>query len=360
MLYAGCDVHKNNTMVSFVNEDGEVEDTLKFYNDAESLREILDRFPEEEFSAVLEAGLDWGVVYDLLEDMDRIKDISVAHPPKVKAIASAKIKTDKIDSAILGKLLRADLIPEIWIPSREVRIKKDMVRHRVFIVKVKTMVKNRVHDVLRKSHQTPPDVKDIFGTYGGEWLDSVELPDEREDRILRSHIRLYDFLLEEERDLKKWIKKEMKGNEDLKLVKTIPGIAEVFGPIIVLEIDDINRFPDPKHLHSYSGLVPSTHSSGNLHYHGKLIKGNKWLRWAFIEGGHTSVRVSPYFRKHYNKVKRNAGKNGASISTARKLATVTFHVLKEKRGYIEYYEEDKKGRSPSVRSSRDNPSSGQE
>jgi len=50
----------------------------------------------------------------------------------------------------------------------------------------------------------------------------------------------------------------------------------------------------------------------------------------------------------------------ASVASARKLATVTFHVLKEKRGYIEYYEEDKKGRSPSVRSSRDNPSSGQE
>jgi len=352
MLYLGCDVHENYTTVSFVNEDGDVLDTRSFFNDIKSLKGLLNRFPEEEFSAVLEAGLNWGLIYDLLESIERVKEVSLAHPPKVKAIASTKIKTDKIDSKILGQLLRADLIPEVWVPAKEVRILKDMVRFRVFVLKVKTMIKNRVHDILRKSHVNSPDVKDLFGSYGRMWLEEINLPDKREDRLLRYHLKIKDLLEDTEEELKKWINKEMRDNEDLKLVKIIPGIGDVFGSIIVLEIDDVSRFPDPKHLHSYSGLVPSTHSSGDKLYHGKLIKGNRWLRWAFIEEAHTSVRISPYFRIHYNRVKMNAGTQAASVSSARKLATVTHKILKEERPYKERHDENNKGRSPSVRFSR--------
>jgi len=352
MLYVGCDVHKNYTTVSFVTEDGNVRGTDSFANDLEGLKKLLERFPEEEFSAVLEAGLNWGLIYDMLDSIKEVRNVSLAHPPKVKAIASAKIKTDKIDSRILGKLLMADLIPEVWVPCKETRVLKDIVRFRAFTVKIKTMIKNRVHDILRKSHINPPDVKDIFGKYGRMWLEEIELSDKRADKLLRYHLKMKEIFEEMEIELKKWINKEMKDNEDLKLIKTIPGIRDVFGPIIVLEIDDINRFPDPPHLHSYSGLVPSTHSSGNTYYHGRLIKGNRWLRWAFIEGAHTSVRVSPYFRRHYNMVKENAGKKAAIVSSARKLATVTYKVLKERRPYIEINKKKNSGRLPSVRPGR--------
>jgi len=341
MLYLGCDVHKKYTTMSFITEDGEVADTSSFSNDIEELKNLLSQFPDEEFSAVLEAGLNWGLIYDMLESIEEVRNVSLAHPPKVKAIASAKIKTDKIDSKILGQLLRVDLIPRVWVPCKEIRILKDMVRFRAFVVKVKTMIKNRIHDILRKSHINPPEVKDIFGKYGNMWLEGIELSDPRMDKLLRYHLKMKGVFEEMEKELKKWINKEMKTNEDLELVKTIPGIRDVFGPIIVLEIDDINRFPDPAHLHSYSGLAPSTHSSGDTYYHGKLIKGNRWLRWAFIEGAHTSVRVSPYFRKHYNRVKGKAGSQAASVTSGRKLATIAYKVLKEQRPYTEEYKANK-------------------
>lgn len=349
MLYLGCDVHKNYTTVSFVDENGDVKGTRNFYNNIDELKCLLSSFPEEEFSAVVEAGLNWGLIYDMLNSISEVKEVFLAHPPKVKAIASAKIKTDKIDSKILGQLLKANLIPEVWVPCKETRILKDIVRFRAFTVKVKTMIKNRVHDILRKSHVNPPDVKDIFGKYGRMWLEEIELKDKRADKLLRYHLKIKEIFEEMEIELKKWINKEMKDNEDLKLIKTIPGIKDVFGPIIVLEIDDINRFPDPSHLHSYSGLVPSTHISGDTRYHGRLIKGNRWLRWAFIEGAHTSVRVSPYFRRYYNRLKRKAGNQAASVASGRKLATIVYKVLKEKRPYREEYKEKQNiGRLPSV------------
>jgi len=357
MRYLGCDVHRDYTTVSVVSENGEVVSTSRCANNEEGLRALCERFPRERFSAVLEAGLNWGVVYDLLEGLEEVDRVVLAHPPKVKAIASAKIKTDKIDSKILARLLRADLIPEVWVPPRDVRVLKSIVRYRAFVVKVRTMVKNRIHDLLRKAHVEAPEAKDLFGRYGREWLEAMELRDEREDELLGYHLKVYDFLTDVEKGLRRWIEREMKENEELELLKTVPGIGEVFGAILVLKIGKIDRFPDPAHFHSYSGLVPSTHVSGSTQYHGRLIKGNKWLRWAFIEGAHTSVKISPCFREHYTRVKRRAGSQAASVSAARKLATVVYRVLK---GREPYREMNKKSRLPSVRSSQGNPGSLQE
>lgn len=360
MLYIGCDVHRNYTTTSFITERGDVIETCSFHNDREELKKLLEKFPDDRFSAVLEAGLNWGVIYDLLESMEKVDKVALAHPPKVKAIASAKIKTDKIDSRTLGKLLRAGLIPEVWVPPREMRVLKDMVRYRAFVVKLKTMVKNRVHDVLRKAHVQVPGVQDLFGSYGRRWLEEITLSDDRENELLRCHLRMYDFFKEMERQLRRWIEREMRGDEETELVRTIPGIGEIFAPIIVLEIGDIRRFPDAAHLHSYSGLVPSTHISGSTQYHGRLIRGNRWLRWAFIEGAHTSVKVSPYFREHYNRVKRNAGSQAASISSARRLAAVVYRVLKTRRDYREIYARKSERRLPSKEYSPGIPGSGQE
>lgn len=352
MLYLGCDVHRDYTTVSCISEAGDVLATNNITNSRQGIGQFLERYPHEEFSVVLEAGLNWGMVYDLFESMDGVRQIVLAHPPKVKAIASAQIKTDKIDAQVLARLLRVKMIPEVWISSKDVRIMKDMVRFRAFVVKVNTMVKNRIHDLLRKAHVAPPDVKDLFGRYGRQWLTEIELLDARSDQLLRQHLALHDVFKAKEQETRKWIIRELQDRADLPLVMTIPGIGEVFAAVIMLEIDDINRFPDAAHLHSYCGLVPSTHNSGRIQYHGRLIRGNKWLRWAFVEGAHTAVRISPYFRRHYNNVKLRAGTQAACISCARKLATVTYTILKEKRPYQEINVINSKGRLPSVKSSR--------
>jgi transposase len=98
MFNLGCDVHKNYTTTSFIAEDGRVIDTSSFSNNIRELKDLLEQFPGEEFSAVLEAGLNWGLIYDMLESIPEVKKVTLAHPPKVKAIASAKIKTDKLNS----------------------------------------------------------------------------------------------------------------------------------------------------------------------------------------------------------------------------------------------------------------------
>lgn len=90
--------------------------------------------------AVLEAGYGWGPIYDWIGEA--AEEVVLAHPLKVRAIADAKIKTDRLDSEMLARLLRADLIPEAYYASsKEVRAKKRVLRQRMFLVRVRTMVK---------------------------------------------------------------------------------------------------------------------------------------------------------------------------------------------------------------------------
>jgi len=333
MNYIGCDVHKYYTVLSILDEKGTLKKQGRVYNNIEGFKELLDS--KEEYKAVLESGLNWGVIHDMLEEIENIKEIKVANAGKVKAIASAKIKTDKIDSKILAQLLRVDLIPEVWIPKKEIRALKDLVRYRAYIVKLRTMTKNRIHDVLLKNHVVVPAIKDIFGKYGMSYLNRIELKNEVYNKIFKHHLELLKGLMKEEKRISKIINIELKENKYYKLLQTVPGIGNIFASIIALEIGDINRFENAKKLCSYAGLVPSTHSSGQTHYHGRLIKGNKWLRWAFIEASHSAIRGSIYFRKHNQKVKIHKDSKAAAVSTARKIATIVFKILKENREYVE-------------------------
>ena len=101
-----------------------------------------------------------------------------------------------------------------------------------------------------------------------------------------------------------------------------------------VEIADINRFDSPAKLHSYAGLIPSTHGSGEKLYHGKLVhRGNKWLRW---EAVWPAVRSDFDIRVYYQKMKKRKGANSAKVAAARRLLTIIYRVLKEKRDYILY------------------------
>lgn len=110
-------------------------------NDRHSIAAFLDRYKDNSH-AVVEATRNWMVIYDWLDAI--CDDVVLAHPLKVKAIADAKIKTDKIAATVLAHLLRADLVPEAWAPSERARELRVALRERIFYVRLRTTVKNRI------------------------------------------------------------------------------------------------------------------------------------------------------------------------------------------------------------------------
>ena len=132
MLYAGADVDRQTTYLTVMDEAGTVLQQRRVPSTSDGLQAALGRY-DEPIKAVLEASYAWGPLYDALEEMG--VEVVLAHPAKVKAIAEARIKTDKIDSETLAHLLRADLIPAAYAPSADIRAVKRLLRQRMFLVR---------------------------------------------------------------------------------------------------------------------------------------------------------------------------------------------------------------------------------
>ncbi len=336
MYTLGIDCHKKYSQVAVLNNAGELKANLRMLNDKEHFTKLLNEL-NEPCCAVIEAGYSWGTMYDLLTELG--VDVTLAHALKVKAIASAKIKTDTIDANTLAELLHANLIPEVFVPPKDVRQQKNILRQRCWLVKFRTMLKNRIHQVIDRNHIQSPVFSDIFGTKGRKFLDSLHLSNPDQD-ILLQDLKLIDFVNEQIKLTEKWIDNYLKDNPYRDIIKSIPGFGKILSSLTALEICDITRFPNPSKLASYSGLVPSTYASGGKVYHGDLMPScNRWLRYAFIEAAWVAITTSPYFRSIFDRIKKSKGSNTAIVVIARKISEILYLCLKNNRNYEEriYY-----------------------
>ena len=334
MNYVGIDYHKKYSHITVMDERGEIFREGRIGNSVESVSKVFEGL-EDPTVAVVEATRNWTLMYDRLEMF--ADEVKLAHPMKVKAIASAKIKTDKIDSMVLAHLLRADLIPEAHVPNKEIRTIRSVLRQRMFFVRMRTMVKNRIHTLVDRY----PEIErvkgmkaDLFGKTGMRWMKSIDLPPEAR-KLLDAELEVIEALNERIKASDRWVYELSKGNEEVQLLQTIPGIGRFFGLLLWVEIDGIDRFASPKKLASYAGLVPSTYASGGKTRHGRITKqGNKWIRTAMVEAVMLAMRKDYWVRGQYERLKRNHGSNTAKVALARKLLAVVYRVLKEKRPYL--------------------------
>ena len=331
--YVGVDYHKKFSYLSVMDRKGSVVKEGKVANTKEAVNKFLGKEYSRDTSAVLEAGRNWTVMYDWLEE--ELDEVKLAHPLKVKAIAEAKIKTDKIDAKTLAHLLRCDLVPEAYVPNRDTRIVKNILRQRMFLVKLATMVKNRIHLIIDRHPELKNqiDLQDLFGKQGLEWLKIVALPKE-DRRILDEELELLEYLNERIASSNHWVALIGKDDERLKLLMTIPGIGKFFALLIASEIDDISRFKDKNKLASYAGLIPSVFASADKIFHGRIVRhGNKYLRWAFIEAVWPAIRKDLSLREYYESLKARKGSNQAKVAVARRLCIIAYRILSQNRPY---------------------------
>lgn len=332
MLYVGVDAHSETSWITVMDEKGKVLKRREISSSRKAVKETLGRY-RQPMKATLEASYSWAPIYDWLDEVT--DDVVLAHPAKVRAIAEARIKTDKIDSETLAHLLRADLIPQAYAPSKDVRAVKRVLRQRMFFVRVRTMLKNRIKALLAQHSIQTPEVSDLYGKSGLQWLRDLKLPDP-DGRLLFEDLELLAVLNERIGATESLIKDLSAGDEAVNWLSSLPGIGEFFSVLVRYEVDQMARFGSAKKFTGYTGLVPSTYASGNRMVHGRLTKqGNKWLRWAFIEAVTPAIRKSPSLRRYYEKIKVRRGAKDARTATARKLGELAWTVWTERRSYVE-------------------------
>lgn len=330
----GIDIHRKYSQISVMQKDGKIIERQKVNNTRKSFEQVLESYSDHETKAVIESSWNWGLLYDMLSDY--VDEVKVAHPLKVRAIAEARIKTDKISADTLAHLLRTDLIPECYARSKDSRRIQQVLRQRMFLVRLQTMVKNRIHSLIDRQENAREEAltyTDLFGAKGMQFLRSAELP-ALERKLLNEDLELLETLRLRIRSIES-ILEQLKENDDMvNRLKTIPGIGKFFAMLIRHEIDTIERFQTSDKLCAYAGLVPSTQSSGGKTYHGGIIKqGNKYLRWALIEAVVHGIQADSELRGYYESMKLKKGANSAKVATARRLLKIVYRVWKEKRFY---------------------------
>jgi transposase len=174
--YIGMDVHREFAQLAFV-EDGLVRDEGRIAVTPEAPRAwAADLRPDDQVA--LEATGKSDAIANLLTPI--VARVVVSNPSKTRAIAEAKVKTDKVDARILAQLLAADFLPPVWLPDERTRALRRQVTRRAHLVRQRTRVKNQVHAILARNLAPSPPVSDLFGKTGRHWLSMQPLPaDER-------------------------------------------------------------------------------------------------------------------------------------------------------------------------------------
>lgn len=327
MLYVGLDQHKRHSYCTVKGEDNEVVFQGKVPSTQEGIEAFLEGFPDDELAVALEAGASWHWLYDLLEQ--KVSRVDLVNPRACKAIASAKLKNDKMDSLTLATLLKGDLLPTCYIPSQEERSVREVVRCRAFLVRIRARVKNRIHSILAKQGVVH-GYSDLFGKGGRRYLESLDIPSPYKEET-QSLLGLIDCLEVEIKKADEAIEKLVKHSPQASRITSIGGIGYYSALLIVSEIGDVSRFRNVKKLYSYAGIIPSEHSSGDKIRRGPITKqGSPWLRWALIEAAQRQERMkeSP-FRADFVRIARKRGNKMARVAVARKILKKIYEMLKE-------------------------------
>ena len=326
MYYAGLDIHQKFIYATIKDKKGMIVRQMKVTSSMQGLDILFEGLPRNSISAVLESCGIWEDIYNILEA--RCKFVCLANPLKTKAIASAKLKNDKVDSEVLADLLRGNLVSTVYVPPKHIRDLRDIIRHRQGLIKIRTMLKNRVHGILRRKG-IQPEFKDIFTVRGRQWLKRMKNPQ------IETYVKIIESLENEMKSLTEYKTEDKELSKLIQNAETMDGIGKVARLVIASEIGDIKRFDNPKKLCSYAGLVPSQSQSGDRDYRGRITKqGSKWLRWILIQCAHVAIKKPGKFQIYYYRLKKKKNHNVAITATARKMLYIMWNMLYYNRPYI--------------------------
>jgi transposase len=374
----GLDVHKKNIVACVLTP--ETKEIRTFSTMTEDLMALVDWIKQHGCThvAMESTGSYWKPVYNLLE-MEDIKTL-VVNARHIKNVPGRK--TDVKDAEWIAGLLRHGLLQGSYIPSRDQRELRELIRYRRSLIEERAREVNRIHKVLEGANIKLSSVaSDVLGKSGRAIIEAMiagetdavmlselaqrQLKNKKPELIkalnglmgphqrlmLAAQLRHIDDLDALIQQLDEEIKRRMLPfEEDLERLDTIPGVARRTAEQILAEIGtDMNQFPSAAHLCSWAGLAPGNHESAGKRKSGRTTKGNQKLRSALVEAARAAARTkNTYLSSQYRRIAARRGANRAAVAVAHSILTITYHLLKRKQTYVElgtnYYEQRQRDR----------------
>ncbi len=302
----------------------------------------------------------WVPVWNVLEG---IGNVVIANPKWVSAVKGNK--DDKKDSKWIGNLFRMGLVPNSYIPGKDIRILREFTRYRSKLVSMRSSEKNRYQNAFTVCNLTlDAVVSDMFGKSAmaienylldtdvvdpefcttllqrslkkkaAEIIEAVEgfnMTQEQKERvrIIQGHFTDIDKRISQIDEIIGRLTAEYEGT--ISLLCTIPGIDRRLAITIISEIGtDMSEFGSSRRLCSWAGLVPGNNQSAGKKKSVKITRAGVYLKPALVEAAHAAVKAtekSPYFRIKYEKIMKRRGKKRAIIAVARMILTAIYAMV---------------------------------
>jgi transposase len=307
MLFSGIDLHKRSVAIHTLDAEGTVVRAANLPTQRSALIAYFGNLPGPHRAVVECTGM-WYWLRDLL--VPQGIDLRLGHAKYLKAISYAKVKTDAVDAATLAQLLRVDLIPEAHMISAPLRETRDLLRARLVLVSRRLRCQRSVGALLEKYNVATP-------------TDLPELP--RLEAAL--HAEQHTLLQTQVRRIEHQLRDRVLPTPDAQRLVWIPGIGALVAYTLLLEIDDITRFPTVRQFHSYCRLVPGANDSAATRRHKRSRDGNRYLKLAFHHAAVRAAQYCPEIQAEYRRLVRRKGKAIARALIAKELGSIVYYVL---------------------------------
>jgi transposase len=328
--YAGIDLHSSNNYIGIINQEDQRVYQKRLPNQVEHILEALEPFKESMEGVVVESTYNWYWLIDGLQKHGY--KLHLANPSAIKQYEGLKHTDDKWDSFWLAHMLRLNILPEGYIYPKKERPVRDILRRRLLFVRHRTAHILSLQSSITRNLGYKMSARDI------KKLDSCDADKLFEDPFLilaaRNTISTIRFLKTRITEIEKAVKAHIQLTPEFRYLLTIPGIGDILGLTIMLEVGDISRFPKVGNYSSYCRCVKAERLSNTKKKgEGNRKNGNKYLSWAYVEAANFFRRYCPKADAFYQHKK--AKKNGvvAIKSLSNKLARASYYIMRDQVPY---------------------------
>ncbi len=370
------DVHKDNITACIITPEGK--EIKTFSTKTIYLIELVDWVKEHRCThvAMESTSVYWKPIVNILEAEDI--EFLVVNAQHIKSVPGRK--TDVKDAEWIAKLLRHGLLNASYIPDREQRELRELVRYRRSIIEERARQHNRIQKVLEGANiKLGSVVSDIMGVSARDMLNAIangeENPEilanfarrtmkkkkdelklalkgyisEHQRLMLRTILKHIDFLTEQVEMLDQEVASRVSDyQDDIDRLDSIPGIATRMAEQMLAELgtDIKNQFPSASLMCSWAGLVPGNNESAGKRKKSKTKNGNKYLKSALIEAAHSVRGSKNYLGELYRRTAARKGKKRAGIVVAHSILRTAYYLLTREEMYVDlgvdYFDKQKK------------------
>lgn len=257
----------------------------------------------------------------------RVGRIVVVNPHQFRVISQSVKKTDRRDAALLAEYLEKDLLPEVrqkTVPESEMA---QLVTARDRLVKIRTMLKNQLHGLLR-SYGLRVNKQGLKSAKQRRTVAKLEIPflADVQRRILLEQIESVGRSITE---LERHIQPAAEQLPGYRNIISIRGIGAVSAGVLLSAIGRVQDFAEPGKLAAYFGMVPRVQQSNENARHGSITRaGNKLARTTLVQCALIAIRYNPSLKTFYQRLRVRRGTGKAILATARKLLTLIYYTLR--------------------------------